>query len=107
MPIFRAKLCHEYHDSDLNYFGVNTSKPLSYWHKKAGSIMRTRAAGSSGAARYYMGRRCPDDACQIRHWRAIRRRIVQISKNCDRDNVDCHRRQRQALLHWAHDARKI
>ena len=26
-----AKLCHEKHDPDLNYFGINASQPLSVW----------------------------------------------------------------------------
>ena len=29
-----AKLCHERHDSKLNYFGVNASQPLSVWREK-------------------------------------------------------------------------
>jgi hypothetical protein len=42
----RAKLCAERHDPKLNYFGVNASKPLSYWKKKgwigegAGLVLR-------------------------------------------------------------------
>src|SRR5262245_1166397 len=30
----KAKLCSERHDPALNFFGVNASKPLSYWQKK-------------------------------------------------------------------------
>ena len=30
----RAKLCHERHDPDLNYFGVTASQPLSVWRKR-------------------------------------------------------------------------
>ncbi len=30
----RAKLCHERHDPKLNFFGINASKPLSYWRAK-------------------------------------------------------------------------
>src|ERR1700688_4548976 len=32
-----AKLCHDRHDRhvpELNFFGVNASKPLSYWREK-------------------------------------------------------------------------
>ena len=38
---------------------------------------------------------------------AIRRHIAQIKKNCRRGDLNCHRRQRQAVLHWAYDSRKI
>jgi hypothetical protein len=30
----QAKLCHERHDPELNYFGLNASQPLSYWRQK-------------------------------------------------------------------------
>src|SRR5687768_1744709 len=36
----RAKLCPERHDPKLNYFGVNASKPLSYWKMKGRSEER-------------------------------------------------------------------
>src|SRR6476659_8124154 len=29
-----AKLCHRYHDPELNFFGVNASQPLSAWRAK-------------------------------------------------------------------------
>jgi hypothetical protein len=54
-----------------------------------------------------MGRRTTDDQRQIRRWRAIRRHVTAIQKNCERGDVDCRRRQRQAVLHWAYDSRKI
>ena len=30
----KAKLCPENHNPRLNFFGINASKPLSYWLKK-------------------------------------------------------------------------
>ena len=57
--------------------------------------------------RYYMGRRSPDDARQIRRWRAIARHIGAIRKHCEPGDVDCRRRQRQAVLHWAYDSRML
>ena len=30
----KAKLCHERHDPELNYFGVNASQHLSCWQEK-------------------------------------------------------------------------
>lgn len=29
-----ARLCHEFHNPELNYFGINTSTPLTYWQTK-------------------------------------------------------------------------
>jgi hypothetical protein len=54
-----------------------------------------------------MGRRTADDARQIRRWRAIRRHVAANRKNCEEGDLDCHRKQRQAVLHWAYDSRKI
>ena len=58
--------------------------------------------------RYYMGRRMPDeDRRQIKRWKAIRRHVRQVQKNCEPGDLFCRPRQRQALLHWAYDSRKI
>ena len=57
--------------------------------------------------RYYMGRRTRDDARQIRRWRAIARHVAAIRKHCEKGDLDCRRRQRQAVLHWAYDSRRI
>ncbi len=102
-----ARLCHEKHDAKLNLFKVNASQPLAVW-KKNGWIYHEDPRGwFQWYCRYYLGRRCPDDERQIKRWRAMRRHISQIKTNCPARALDCRRRQRQALLHWAYDARKI
>ena len=40
-------------------------------------------------------------------WRAIRRHAGQIERHCERGDLFCRPRQRQALLHWAYDSRKL
>lgn len=103
----KAKLCHERHDPKLNFFGVNASQPLSIWRKK-GWIYREDPRGwFQWYCRYYLGRRCADDERQIKRWRAVRRHVAQIRNNCPPLELDCRPRQRQALLHWAYDSRKI
>lgn len=54
-----------------------------------------------------MGRRSDDDARQIKRWLAMKRHIAQIEQNCPPRTLDCRPRQRQALLHWAYDLRRI
>jgi hypothetical protein len=55
-----------------------------------------------------MGRRIPDeDRRQIGRWKAYRRHLVQLAKNCPKGEFDCRRKQRQSLLHWAYDSRKV
>jgi hypothetical protein len=102
-----AKLCHERHDPKLNCFGVNASQPLSVWREK-GWIWRDDPRGwFQWYCRYYMGRRCEDDERQIKRWRAVTRHLAQIRKNCVRGDLLCRPRQRQALLHWAYDTRRV
>jgi hypothetical protein len=103
----KAKLCHEFHDPKLNYFGVNASKPLSYWKKKGWINPEDPRGWFQWYCRYYLGRRGPDDARQIRRWKAMTRHIAQVRKHCRRGDVHCRRKQRQALLHWAYDSRKL
>jgi hypothetical protein len=103
----KAKLCSERHDPDLNLFGVNASQPLSVWRAKGWIHPDDPRGWFQWYCRYYLGRRHEDDERQIKRWRAMRRHIGQIRKNCHQADWDCHRRQRQALLHWAYDSRKI
>ena len=102
-----ARLCHELHDPELNFFGINASQPLSVWREKGWIDPADPRGWFQWYCRYYMGRRGPDDARQIRRWKAMRRHIAQIQRNCRCGDLDCRRKQRQALLHWAYDARKL
>ncbi len=102
-----ARLCHEFHDPELNFFGINASQPLAVWREK-GWIYREDPRGwFQWYCRYFLGRRCEDDARQIQRWKAMQRHIAQIRKNCRPGDLDCRRKQRQALLHWAYDSRKF
>jgi len=104
----RAKLSPEARDSSLNYFGVNASQPLSEWRRKGWIHPADPRGWFQWYCRYYMGRRMPiEDGRQIRRWKAMRRHVVQIQRNCDRGDFSCRPRQRQALLHWAYDSRKL
>ena len=102
----RAKLSPAGTDPSLNFFGVDASQPLRTGSKK-GWISRTiRAAGSNGIAAIIWAaarRRCaPDQALE-----ADRRHIAQMQKHCEPGDLHCRPRQRQALLHWAYDSRKM
>ena len=103
----RAKLCPERHDPGLNCFGVNASQPLSEWRRKGWIYEEDPRGWFQWYCRYYMGRRCPDDERQVKRWIAIRRHLMQLRRNCRRGDLLCRPRQRQALLHWAYDTRRI
>ena len=103
-----AKLCHEKHDPTLNFFGVNASSSLSIWVKNGWIYPLDPRGWFQWYCRYYMGRRIPlEDMRQIKRWKAITRHISQIKKNCAPGDLSCRRKQRQAVLHWAYDSRRI
>jgi hypothetical protein len=104
----RAKLARKKRNCSLNYFGVSASQPLSVWREKGWIHPDDPRGWFQWYCRYYMGRRmAEEDRRQIKRWKAIRRHIRQIERNCEPGDFTCRRRQRQALLHWAYDSRKI
>lgn len=103
-----AKLSPERRDCGLNYFGLNASQPLSEWQRKGWIHPDDPRGWFQWYCRYYLGRRmAEEDKRQIGRWRAMRRHIGQIRKNCAPGDLFCRKRQRQALLHWAYDSRNI
>ena len=102
-----AKLSPGKHDPKLNFFKVKASQPLSVWRRKGWIHDEDPRGWFQWYCRYYFGRRSVDDERQIKRWRAMRRHIAQIKTNCPPRTLDCRPRQRQALLHWAYDSRKI
>jgi len=102
-----AKLNSKIHDPNLNFFNVNASQPLSIWQKKGWIHPDDPRGWFQWYCRYYMGRRHADDLRQIKRWNAIKRHIAQIKKHCAKGDLACRAKQRQAVLHWAYDSRKI
>ncbi|TXB68800.1 hypothetical protein FQV27_11080 [Paracoccus aurantiacus] len=102
-----AKLSPGKADPSLNYFGINASQPLSEWRRKGWLHQDDPRGWFQWYCRYYLGRRHDDDDRQISRWRGIRRHVGQLRKACDAGDLFCRPRQRQALLHWAYDSRKI
>lgn len=103
----RAKLSPEGRDPSLNYFGVNASQPLAEWRRKGWIYPEDPRGWFQWYCRYYRGRRCLDDDRQVRRWRQMARHVAQVRHACARRDLACRRRQRQALLHWAYDSRRI
>jgi hypothetical protein len=103
----RAKLSPERKNPDLNYFSVDASQPLSVWRAKGWIHPDDPRGWFQWYCRYYMGRRMDDDARQIKRWRLISRHVAQLKKACEPCDFTCRPRQRQALLHWAYDSRRM
>ncbi len=103
----RAKISEERHQPSLNYFAVSASQPLEVWRRKGWIHSDDPRGWFQWYCRYYSGRRHDDDLRQIKRWRAVHRHVAQLKKHCARGDLNCRPRQRQALLHWAYDSRKI
>lgn len=103
-----AKLADGDGDCALNYFGIRASQPLSVWRAKGWIHPDDPRGWFQWYSRYYLGRRMPEeDRRQIGRWKAIRRHVRQVQKHCEPGDAFCRPRQRQALLHWAYDSRRI
>ncbi|QEN09778.1 hypothetical protein EXM22_17970 [Oceanispirochaeta crateris] len=102
-----ARLSTKGHLPELNYFAVNASQDLKTWQSKGWIYPEDPRGWFQWYCRYYRGRRCDDDARQIKRWRLIRRHAAQIRKNCAFRDLSCRPRQRQALMNWAYDSRMI
>ena len=103
-----ARLAPRHADPALNCFRIIASQPISVWRRKGWICDDDPRGWFQWYCRYYLGRRLPfEDARQIKRWRAMRRHVAQVRKACDAGDATCRPRQRQALLQWAYDARKI
>lgn len=104
----KSKLSAHGHDKSLNFFKVDASQPLAVWKKKGWIYFEDPRGWFQWYCRYYMGRRIPDeDQRQIKRWKAIKRHVSQLQNSCQIGDLECRPRQRQALLHWAYDSRKL
>jgi len=95
-------------DIAFNFYAVNASLPLSQWIKKGWIYKDDPRGWFQWYCRYYMGRRLIiEDSRQIKRWKAIKRHVGAVTKNCATKDLNCRKKQRQALLHWAYDSRLI
>ncbi len=103
----KAKLS-DTHDPALNYFRVDASQSREEWQCKGWIYEEDPRGWFQWYCRYYYGRRIPgEDERQIRRWKNMTRHIGQIRAACQPGDETCRPRQRQALLHWAYDSRKL
>lgn len=124
MAFAMEKLSPETPDVSCNYFQVQSRQPLRVWRENGWAPSRSRTRRATGVrsiladpkrnpdergwfqwyCRYWLGRRIPElDSVQIGRWRSFARHVGAIRKGCTKGDLECRRRERQALLQWAYD----
>ena len=99
----KAKLSKTY-DVNLNYFQVRAGLSLNEWKQRGWITEEDPRGWFQWYCRYTNGRRIQGiDEIQIQRWLNFTRHVKAISKNCEKNDLSCRRRQRQAILQWAYD----
>ena len=100
----KAKLSQSQFNVDLNYFGVKAGLSRLEWKSKGWIFSEDPLGWFQWYCRFANGRRIPHiDGIQIKRWKAFKRHLTAIKKNCEPGDIHCRRRQRQAILQWAYD----
>ena len=98
-----AKLSKNF-DINLNRFKVRSGLSRDEWLKKGWIFEEDPLGWFQWYCRFCNGRRIPHiDEIQIKRWKNFRRHVFAIKKNCDRGDLGCRKKQRQAILQWAYN----
>ena len=91
-------------DVNLNRFKVVSGLSREHWIEKGWIFKEDPLGWFQWYCRYTNGRRIPlIDEIQIKRWKNFRRHVLAIEKNCEKGDLGCRKRQRQAILQWAYD----
>ena len=98
-----AKLSKNF-DVNLNRFRVKSGLSREHWIEKGWIFKEDPLGWFQWYCRFCNGRRIASiDEIQIKRWKNFRRHVLAIKKNCERGDLSCRRRQRQAILQWAYN----
>ena len=91
-------------DIKKNYFRVKAGLTRKEWMDKGWIFKEDPLGWFQWYCRFVNGRRIPHiDRIQIKRWKAFKRHVAAIEKNCESGDIHCRRKQRQAILQWAYD----
>ena len=98
-----AKLSKNF-DVNLNRFRVKSGLSREHWIEKGWIFKEDPLGWFQWYCRFCNGRRISKiDEIQIKRWKNFRRHVLAIEKNCEKGDLGCRKRQRQAILQWAYD----
>tara|TARA_B100000700_G_C14827414_1_gene752905 strand:- start:304 stop:759 length:456 start_codon:yes stop_codon:yes gene_type:complete len=99
----KAKLSKNF-NVDLNRFKIKSGLSRKEWQEKGWIFKEDPLGWFQWYCRFSMGRRISNiDYIQIKRWKNFRRHVIAIEKNCEPNDLNCRRRQRQAILQWAYN----
>jgi hypothetical protein len=91
-------------DVNLNRFKVKSGLSRKEWQEKGWIFKQDPLGWFQWYCRFSNGRRIPHvDEIQIKRWNNFKRHVAAIEKNCESIDLNCRRRQRQAILQWAYN----
>ena len=98
-----AKLSKTF-DIEKNRFKVKAGLSRKEWLDKGWIFKEDPLGWFQWYCRFVSGRRIPHiDGIQIKRWKAFKRHVTAIKKNCGPGDIHCRRKQRQAILQWAYN----
>ena len=91
-------------DVNLNRFKVKSGLSRKEWQEKGWIFKQDPLGWFQWYCRFSNGRRIPHiDEIQIKRWKNFKRHVAAIKKNCESIDLNCRKRQRQAILQWAYN----
>ena len=88
----------------LNRFRVKSGLTRKEWQDKGWIFKEDPLGWFQWYCRFCNGRRIQKiDEIQIKRWKAFKRHVTAIKKNCEPGDIYCRKRQRQAILQWAYN----
>ena len=92
-------------DINLNRFKIESGLSRKEWIKKGWIFKEDPLGWFQWYCRFKNGRRILEiDQIQIKRWKSFGgRHKPAVQKNCEEGDLQCRKRQRQALLQWAYN----
>ena len=91
-------------DVNLNRFKVKSGLSRKEWQEKGWIFKQDPLGWIQWYCRFSNGRCIPHiDEIQIKRWKNFNRHVAAIKKNCESIDLNCRKRQRQAILQWAYN----
>ena len=100
----KAKISKSF-DVNLNRFKIESGLSRKEWIDKGWIFKEDPLGWFQWYCRFKNGRRIfKIDQIQIKRWKSFGgRHKAAVQKNCEEGDLQCRRRQRQALLQWAYN----